>query len=652
MNEGSGSFFSNLSLIRGGSRLDDIEPFLEMLPHPGLLIDRRDGRILLANAQFASLVAYSRGELNGANITAFFPGHDLPALLQAAADPAKSPPCELAGRGPTRLPVKLMQSVQGQRGHRLLLVLQPADIHARPFDQHWLAHFWQNIQALAAAGQKDDLPTSLQNILAAGSAIAGASYLAVYRLAAEYPTLLRLAHYGAQDTLPEHISAQEMVQLSQPRQWQTGQRAGLSVQRAARAAGLAYLASAPLGQSRAMTGLVVLGGVHLPAGELALRTANLLAARLTAVLDNQALLEGLQAQIADQQLHAQVNQAIEQGSRQGILRVDAALRIRHMNLAAEAMLGYTAPHAQNQPVEAILIGAEPLQSALHVALAGNPTYNLSEVQLYRRSGEAFPARLRILPILHESQVAEVVIFVEDLSEQEQTRQQTQQLENRALLGEITAVFAHEVRNPINNISTGLQLMAMNLPPGDANQESIARMLQDCDRLAELMKSVLAFSRTAEYDMEKLEIGLLLRRLLERLRPRLARPELCIDLQIDPSCPPILGNLRALEQVFANLMINAAQAMGEKGGSLILKAYPLKRDQRRFSEISVADTGPGIPKEVQEKIFTPFFTTQRDGTGLGLAIAKRIITAHRGAIRLDSFPGGTIFYVQLPAVEDF
>jgi signal transduction histidine kinase len=91
-------------------------------------------------------------------------------------------------------------------------------------------------------------------------------------------------------------------------------------------------------------------------------------------------------------------------------------------------------------------------------------------------------------------------------------------------------------------------------------------------------------------------------------------------------------------------------MGEGGGNLFIKVQPVQQDGHKYLEASVADTGPGIPKELQERVFHPFFTTERGGTGLGLAIAKRIITAHKGTIRLTSFPGGTIFHVLLPQDE--
>jgi signal transduction histidine kinase len=219
-----------------------------------------------------------------------------------------------------------------------------------------------------------------------------------------------------------------------------------------------------------------------------------------------------------------------------------------------------------------------------------------------------------------------------------------------VLGEVTAVFAHEVRNPINNISTGLQLISLNLPAQDQNQETLSRLQQDCDRLEELMKSVLAFSRHSDYVMEPLDLGQLVRRLLERMRPRLNGARVTSDLHIAKELPEISGNSRALEQVFSNLFNNAMQAMSENGGTMTVKLRSIEGSSgRRVVEVSVSDTGPGIPPEFLERIFQPFFTTKTGGTGIGLAITKRIITAHKGNIQVRSIPGATVFTLQFTAL---
>jgi signal transduction histidine kinase len=152
-------------------------------------------------------------------------------------------------------------------------------------------------------------------------------------------------------------------------------------------------------------------------------------------------------------------------------------------------------------------------------------------------------------------------------------------------------------------------------------------------------------------MEAVDLRVFMERLIERMRSKFTRANVKHLLQAEPATPLVRANPRALEQVFNNLITNALQAMEGNGGTLAIKIQPVvAAGQRRQVEVSVADSGPGIPKELLERIFQPFFTTKTYGTGLGLAITKRIVTAHKGTIRVNSFPGGTVFQVQLPEYQ--
>jgi signal transduction histidine kinase len=125
----------------------------------------------------------------------------------------------------------------------------------------------------------------------------------------------------------------------------------------------------------------------------------------------------------------------------------------------------------------------------------------------------------------------------------------------------------------------------------------------------------------------------------------------VEKKYSPNLPPIPVDREQMKQVFLNLMLNALQAM-EKGGTLRLvtrraSAFPGERDHSA-AEVSIEDTGPGIPEDLQRKIFEPFFSTKEEGIGLGLPIAQRIAEEHGGQVRVDSSPGqGTTFTVMLP-----
>jgi signal transduction histidine kinase len=140
-------------------------------------------------------------------------------------------------------------------------------------------------------------------------------------------------------------------------------------------------------------------------------------------------------------------------------------------------------------------------------------------------------------------------------------------------------------------------------------------------------------------------------LIDRWRPRLTRLNVRPEVKITSKTTTILGDPRALEQVFNNLINNAVQAMSDTGGRLAVHIrYGPSADQYEQVQVNVIDSGPGISDEIRQRIFEPFFTTNRNGTGLGLAIAKRILNTHNGTSDVQSVPGGTVFQVILPVLS--
>ncbi|MDP3449076.1 MAG: HAMP domain-containing sensor histidine kinase, partial [Anaerolineaceae bacterium] len=114
---------------------------------------------------------------------------------------------------------------------------------------------------------------------------------------------------------------------------------------------------------------------------------------------------------------------------------------------------------------------------------------------------------------------------------------------------------------------------------------------------------------------------------------------------------IMGDPKSLDRVFTNLITNALDAMAEKGDTLAVTAVMNKEIVNHpFVDISITDNGPGIPEDVKEHLFSPYMTTRKKGTGLGLFLTKQIVTAHKGSISVNSFPGGTVFTIRLPAED--
>ncbi len=650
MDEGF-SFSRSIPGLTRISRSSELEALLDSLPQAALVIDSQTWRIQLANQKALDAVQYPRQELVGLDARKLFAGEpeNTAGIPTLPAQPALN---RLVRYDQTPVTVRLSISPLKNKETFHLLFIEPAESLPGSPDQAGLSPFWENLVKLFSGENEESLPAALSQALSAARRLSGADILVIYRLVEKDTLISQLASEGAAHLLPNYLNVQDLVFLNHPQLWETGKHPACQLYRAARASGVHYLATAPVGQKNAVSGLVVLAGMQTTPPEAILELTCLLATVIDTIIQNELRLTNLRSDLLQQNARARSLTSIADRVQEGVMRLSPSLVIRSLNPRMEQILGYTSREVIGQVAEQILIGHDSLHAALAQAQKGEPVFDFGDAKFYRRDGEAFLAMLRIFPVLDEDRVEEILVFIQDLSERELIRTHTQELENRALLGELTAVFAHEVRNPINNISTGLQVILMNMKPDDPNQGSINRMQQDCDRLEELIRAVLAFAKPTEYEMESLDLPLLLRRLLERLRPRMVERNVRCELRVEPDCPLVLGNLRALEQVFSNLITNALQAMSQIGsGSLALKVQPVHSEKGVESvEVSVADTGPGIPKEFQEHIFQPFYTTKRDGTGLGLPLSQRIITAHKGNIQYSSFPGGTIFNVRLPAAQ--
>jgi len=622
---------------------------LNLLDDPALLIDQNRGIVLNANSHLLKLTAFTLAETLNTPIVDL-----LPDILHKELTPGDERETILSRRNREPLPVVARVVALDNNNQWFLLSLMPLTT----FQQMQVSRQRQEqilnaIHLLASLSSQPDLESSLSLAMEIGRQLLESNILCVYQGDSEYPQLRRIAALDTEENglLPDIIPYLNLARLSNPSLWLPGKRVTSDLHRIARINNLNYLASVPLGNEGAYIGLLVVGDTSAAPIEKIISLMEILGANITTALEHFLLANSLKYQINRQGTELTLHGVFSENAREGLIVLRPDLTILEMNPIAELMLGYANQEVLGKRVENILIGTETLASSLKSALQGIPTHNLGNINLHRRTGQVFLAHVQTIPVVTGEDLLGVVVIMSDVSENEQIRVRTQQLEQRALLGEVTAIFAHEVRNPINNISTGLQLLAIKLPSEDPNQELIGRLQHDCSRLTHLMESVLSFSRPMEYKLQPTDLGELLHRLLERWRPRMARVNVELYFQVVPDCPQVDGDPRALEQVFTNLISNAIHAMSETGGTLAIKLEPLqsKLDTKQI-EVTVSDNGPGIPDEIRDHIFEPFVTTNPQGTGLGLAITKRIMTAHKGNIWVNSFPGGTVFHVCLPIIK--
>lgn len=224
---------------------------------------------------------------------------------------------------------------------------------------------------------------------------------------------------------------------------------------------------------------------------------------------------------------------------------------------------------------------------------------------------------------------------------ESHRQEMARREQMARMGEMGAVLAHEIRNPLAGIKGYAQLLQERLAPGD-NGSSAELIVAEAVRLEEMVNELLDFSRSDTPPPGPVNLHKAIARSLEIIAPEAEASSVVIESTIDDSLT-IAGNRDRLEQLFLNLFRNALQAMAE-GGVLRVAA---QRGETGVG-VHIADSGTGIEEANLDRVFEPFFTTKARGTGLGLAICKKITEDYNGSITLESRPGeGTMVRVTFP-----
>ncbi|MDA8170029.1 MAG: ATP-binding protein [Nitrospiraceae bacterium] len=223
-------------------------------------------------------------------------------------------------------------------------------------------------------------------------------------------------------------------------------------------------------------------------------------------------------------------------------------------------------------------------------------------------------------------------------------------EKLASLGRMAAGVAHELNSPLTGIVTFAHLLKGQTPAGNAQQhEDLQVIIDQANRCSKIIKGLLGFSRRTGFEMVEMNINGLIEATVSMVSHQARFLNVHFNMDLSPSVPSIMADPNQIQQVFLNMLINAADAMSEKG-TITISTKSVKAEDRDFLEITFSDTGPGIPEDHISKIFEPFFTTKPvgKGTGLGLSVSYGIIKKHGGDIIVKNGPDkGASFIIRMP-----
>ena len=358
-------------------------------------------------------------------------------------------------------------------------------------------------------------------------------------------------------------------------------------------------------------------------------------------------------------LHEARWQAVLDSAQDAIISIDQHGTVTLFNRGAERMFGYSADEVIGRNLIMLMPAPYCDEHAEYVARyertgAAQAIGRIRDVHALRKNGEVFPIELSVSEARYGDDRIYTAI-IRDVSERaciqaelHELQQLSRQRERLADIGAITAQVVHDLGNPLAAISMQAQLLLRRLEKGVGTAQLLPTaqcVLRGIHRLDSIIQELSSFAREQRLDLKEVTVPDLLRSLRDLWFPLATNREIDLVLELPADGMSLRADGQKLSRVIENLLKNAIEAIDHGPGSVTILAAPLP-----FSEkirISVADTGPGIPPNID--VFGLFETTKTQGTGLGLAIARQIVIAHGGNIQFEArTPHGTVFYVDLPA----
>jgi signal transduction histidine kinase len=337
------------------------------------------------------------------------------------------------------------------------------------------------------------------------------------------------------------------------------------------------------------------------------------------------------------------------GMRNGVLAITRDSRLALINGEAYRVFGIApSPSDAGSPIATVLRQHPEVVRVLAGVFDLNHLPNRAEMRL-KPGGKVIGYTLAFVRDDAGEIVGAVMLF-KDLTRVEQLEERERLRDRLAAVGQMAAVIAHEVKNPLGGIEVMAGLLRRKIPDLPEAQGLLKDIIKEAKMANAIVQEVLDFVRPIRLQVERTSIAMAVRDAVTLGESKAKRGGIDIETRV-PAELTIDADQHQLAQLFTNLLINAYEAM-ESRGRVVVTAEPARLedggDGREAVLIEITDNGPGMPPDVAEKVFDPFFTTKAQGSGLGLAIVRKIVDAHDGKLDLRTAQGrGTTIRVTLP-----
>jgi two-component system, NtrC family, sensor histidine kinase PilS len=334
----------------------------------------------------------------------------------------------------------------------------------------------------------------------------------------------------------------------------------------------------------------------------------------------------------------------------GVMTIDLKGRIKTFNRASEEITGFKFRTIENNLLENIIPELVPL---LEKEKMPEPIRNRMAVEIKGEKGNYIHLGCSISPLKdrNEKQIGNIIIF-QNLTEIKQMEESLEKSRKLALLGEMAAGIAHEMRNPLAAITGSIELLKQKMEFEGTNQRLMGIILRGKDQLESFVRDFLSLARPVPVKRELVDLNEVIEEVLEQIKVNNVWNDKIKVEEVLCDTAKVFANREQVRQIINNLVLNAVQSM-EDGGVLSIETKSDKLDdKKKYIKIIISDTGSGIKENDLNKIFETFFTNKEKGIGLGLPIVNHIIEGYKGKIKIDSRENkGTTCLVWLPAEKE-
>jgi two-component system, NtrC family, sensor histidine kinase PilS len=330
----------------------------------------------------------------------------------------------------------------------------------------------------------------------------------------------------------------------------------------------------------------------------------------------------------------------------GVMTIDLHNVIKTFNHASEEITGFMRAKVRNRKIEDVFPEFVPF---LTVETINEQTQKRLEVIITGKKGNKINLGLSVSPLIgrYGNQIGNILIF-QDLTKIKQMEDKLEKSKNMALIGEMAAGLAHEMRNPLAAITGSIELLGQGLKLDGTDERLMQIILRGKDQLDGFARDFLSLARPVPVPRELVDLNEVVEEVIDYIKLNKNWTNKIEITKVSSMNVKAFANKEPVRQIINNLVLNAIQSM-EEGGVLSIETKMVKQeDDKEYAELKVSDTGCGIKEDDLKKIFGPFFTNKEKGTGLGLTIVNHIVEGYYGKIKIEStLNQGTVCSVWLP-----